>query len=150
MRAWLSALTIVCLGGAFATLGVHSARAAEVVRLQEANWDGTVPQGKEVDAIYGDWVLRNRHPTAVIGEAVDAGHAGTAKLVFRGPATDDRTTAELIYELEDDAPWLKITTRVTNNSQQPVELSKLDAIRADGEFAFGEDADAGLLWADDA
>ncbi len=38
----------------------------ELVTLQESNWDEYVPQGKEVDAIYGDFVLRNDKIVAVI------------------------------------------------------------------------------------
>ena len=33
--------------------------AADFTQLREDNWDAFVPQGKEVDAIYGDYVLRN-------------------------------------------------------------------------------------------
>ncbi len=46
------------------------APAAELARLNEANWDTLVPQGKEVDAIYGDLVLRNEHLIAVIANPV--------------------------------------------------------------------------------
>jgi len=40
--------------------------AVELVTLQETNWDEYVPGGKEVDAIYGDFVLRNDKIVAVI------------------------------------------------------------------------------------
>lgn len=39
-----------------------------IERLTEANWDALVPLGKEVDAIYGDYVLQNDHVIAVIGQ----------------------------------------------------------------------------------
>ncbi len=42
--------------------------AAELVRLSPANWDAYVPAGKEVDCIYGDYVLRNELIVAVIAE----------------------------------------------------------------------------------
>lgn len=42
----------------------------EIAVLNEANWDEFVPKGKEVDAIYGDIVLRNQHLTAVIARPV--------------------------------------------------------------------------------
>ncbi len=147
MRAWLSAGAAWCLVAAFASTGARSAQSAEVLRLDEGNWDATVPQGKEVDAIYGDWVVRNRHIITVIGagaagrnanmtvrnvggsvidlttsmdsndqlsayypvgigyklsgpdEGTKTGSAGTAKLLFQGPAIDDRSSAEVIYEL---------------------------------------------------
>ena len=38
--------------------------------LTEANWDSLAPQGKEVDAIYGDTVLQNSHVRAVIAKPV--------------------------------------------------------------------------------
>lgn len=43
---------------------------AEVVVLTESNWEEFVPEGKEVDAIYGDIVLRNDFLTAVIARPV--------------------------------------------------------------------------------
>jgi hypothetical protein len=42
--------------------------AADFTSLREENWDAYVPQGKEVDAIYGDFVLRNEHLVAVIAQ----------------------------------------------------------------------------------
>ena len=59
----------------FVFLGRGGADAAEVVRLSEANWDSTVPAGKEVDSIYGDWVLRNDRLVAVIADAIPGRNA---------------------------------------------------------------------------
>jgi hypothetical protein len=47
----------------------RSAQAAQVVRLDKDNWH-LVPGGKEVDAIYGDLVMRNDKVVAVIGSAL--------------------------------------------------------------------------------
>ena len=55
----------------------------------------------------------------------------------------------MVYELPDGARWLKITTKITNTSKQPLELNRVDAIRADGEFKSGADAALGLFWAYD-
>ncbi len=41
-----------------------------IQELQAENWDALVPQGKEVDAIYGDTALQNRHLRAVIAQPV--------------------------------------------------------------------------------
>lgn len=41
---------------------------AELVRLTPENWDQYAPAGKEVDAIYGDYVLRNDRIVAVIAD----------------------------------------------------------------------------------
>ena len=59
----------VTIGAAFAlafVAGNAAAPAADVVQLSEDSWEGVVPSGKEVDCIYGDWVLRNEHLLAVI------------------------------------------------------------------------------------
>ena len=44
--------------------------AVELIRLDAQNWDASVPEGKEVDCIYGDLVLRNAQLVAVIADAV--------------------------------------------------------------------------------
>src|SRR6185436_20688676 len=49
--------------------------AAEWVRLTPENWDEFAPKGKEVDAIYGDIVLRNRDLVAVIANPVPGRNA---------------------------------------------------------------------------
>ena len=41
-------------------------QAAELIQISQDNYDQVVPPGKEVDAIIGDWVLRNDHISAVI------------------------------------------------------------------------------------
>lgn len=52
-----------------------AASAAELTTLSPDNWDRYVPQGKEVDAIYGDYVLRNDKLIAVIGRPGVERHA---------------------------------------------------------------------------
>uniref|UniRef100_A0A7C2NVH3 Carboxypeptidase regulatory-like domain-containing protein n=1 Tax=Schlesneria paludicola TaxID=360056 RepID=A0A7C2NVH3_9PLAN len=47
----------------------------ELVVLSDANWENTVPEGKEVDAILGDYVLRNAHLTAVIAQPLASRNA---------------------------------------------------------------------------
>lgn len=49
--------------------------AAEFTILCERNWDEFVPQGKEVDAIYGDFVLRNDKIVVVIANPVPGRNA---------------------------------------------------------------------------
>lgn len=46
-----------------------------IAELTEANWDQLAPEGKEVDAILGDYVLRNEHLTAVIARPGATRHA---------------------------------------------------------------------------
>lgn len=45
-----------------------SLQATELVKISASNYDSVVPVGKEVDAIYGDFVLRNDQVTAVIAQ----------------------------------------------------------------------------------
>ena len=63
------------LPAAFCMCLTHSSTAADespvmLKVLNEANWDTLVPQGKEVDAIYGDIVLQNSDVRAVIAKPV--------------------------------------------------------------------------------
>ncbi|MEZ6136432.1 MAG: CehA/McbA family metallohydrolase [Pirellulaceae bacterium] len=44
--------------------------AAEIIKISAENYAQIVPQGKEVDAIYGDFVLRNDKIVAVIAQPV--------------------------------------------------------------------------------
>lgn len=53
----------------------NSARAAEISVLTPETWDEFAPQGKEVDCIYGDYVLRNEHLVAVIARPVKGRNA---------------------------------------------------------------------------
>lgn len=59
----LPALCAFALG-----LGCYSLPAAEIAVLSPDHWDALAPAGKESDAVYGDWVLRNAHWTAVIAQ----------------------------------------------------------------------------------
>lgn len=68
MRTWMSVFS-VCLVSSLAWVFGRlpdEKSAVEIGLLSESNWEQLVPQGKEVDAIYGDFVLRNKHLTAVI------------------------------------------------------------------------------------
>ncbi len=54
---------------AFSLFGCSSQSiGSEFVKLTEKNWDEFVPQGKEVDAIYGDYVLRNDRIVVIIAK----------------------------------------------------------------------------------
>jgi hypothetical protein len=67
----------VALAGCFAVnaLTASPAPAAELAILTKSNWRQFAPRGKEVDAIYGDFILRNEHVIAVVAEAVPTRHA---------------------------------------------------------------------------
>ncbi len=55
--------------------GLHSGRAAEIALLTEKTWDEFAPQGKEVDCIYGDYVLRNDKIVVVIAQPLPTRNA---------------------------------------------------------------------------
>lgn len=63
------ALTLLSL------LAPAGAGAAELVVLTPETWDDYVPAGKEVDAIYGDYVLRNDQLIVVVAQAIPGRHA---------------------------------------------------------------------------
>lgn len=69
-RGMVGLVVLVVLG-----LACGIAQAVELVRLAEQNWDEYVPAGKEVDCIYGDWVLRNDRIVCVVADAVPTRHA---------------------------------------------------------------------------
>ncbi|MEZ6109011.1 MAG: hypothetical protein R3B96_23765 [Pirellulaceae bacterium] len=48
---------------------------AELIRLTDENYDQLVPAGKEVDAIVGDFVLRNEHLVVVVAQPEPWRHA---------------------------------------------------------------------------
>ena len=64
-----SRLVALCL--LFCLAPAAMSHAAQIVRLDEENWDRYAPRGKEVDAIYGDYVLVNDRIIAVVADAID-------------------------------------------------------------------------------
>lgn len=69
------------------------AAGAELATLSPENWDTLAPQGKEVDAIYGDYVLRNDRLILVVGRPNAERHANlTVKSV--GGALLDMTLVD--------------------------------------------------------
>ena len=68
--------------------------AAEIVRLTPETWDQAVPGGKEVDAIYGDYVLRNQQLVAVVANTVSGRHANTTVTKVGGGIIDLTTRGQ--------------------------------------------------------
>ena len=59
--------------------------ATEVTKLTPKNWDDFVPAGKEVDAIYGDYAIRNDVLTAIIAQPKQSRNANlTVRNVYGG------------------------------------------------------------------
>lgn len=68
--------TVVLLALAVLWAGVSEKPAqVELAVLNEQNWEQFVPRGKEVDAIYGDFVLRNGSLAAVIAQPLPTRNA---------------------------------------------------------------------------
>jgi hypothetical protein len=82
----------LCFTVGFAFLAVVltglPAPAAELVKLTPENWDEYVPEGKEVDCIYGDFVLRNDRITAVIAQPIAGRNANMTVQNVRGAIID--------------------------------------------------------------
>lgn len=62
--------------------------AADIARLAPGTWDEFVPQGKEVDCIYGDYVLRNDRIIAVIANPVATRNANMTVRTVGGMILD--------------------------------------------------------------
>ncbi len=94
LRLWAVVLVFgAALGGVV--------RAAEIVVLSPENWDGFAPRGKEVDAIYGDYVLRNRYLVAVVAQPVSGRDANT-NVREVGGSVIDLTVGGQDPELQND------------------------------------------------
>lgn len=62
--------------------------AADLLTLTAENWDDIAPRGKEVDAIYGDYVLRNEHVVVVVGRPVAGRNANMSVRSVGGSIID--------------------------------------------------------------
>lgn len=60
----ITIVTLVLFAGAVTSI----INATEIAKLTAKNWDDFVPAGKEVDAIYGDYAIRNDVLTAIIAQ----------------------------------------------------------------------------------
>ncbi len=66
----------------------RDAAPVEVIRLTDENWEAVAPHGKEVDAIVGDLVLRNRHLVAVIAQPLPTRNANMTVKTVAGALID--------------------------------------------------------------
>jgi hypothetical protein len=78
-----TSITIVTL--LLFSCAITSINATEVTKLTPKNWDDFVPAGKEVDAIYGDYAIRNDVLTAIIAQPKQSRNANlTVRNVYGG------------------------------------------------------------------
>jgi hypothetical protein len=61
----IGSVIFVCL---LISLNETAVAKTEILSIDESNWKECAPSGKEVDWIYGDYVLRNEHIVAVIAK----------------------------------------------------------------------------------
>lgn len=149
-RLGLLRLAIVLCCGATVVASVQASTAAEIAVLSEANWDQFAPGGKEVDAIYGDIVLRNDKLVAVIAKPIDGRNANmTIKNV--GGCLIDFTTREAqndqlgaFFPLGKAATWRteKPTTSASGKSVSVSFTAKLnDALTAETTYTLTDGDD---------
>ena len=194
--------TLTCLALVFLT--ALSAESAQPILLSEQNYESEVPQGKEVDAIYGDYLLKNDLLVAVVaapGKYRDANMtvrnvggsvidltvtqkqsdqlscyypggsryrytevvawpeswqpaapeattlAFTGKSISLGSGQDEKQIAITTgYELRQDESFLRVTTTLTNEGEQPEEVTIEDGFRLDGDFEYGLVEEIDLAW----
>ena len=99
----------------------------EIAVLTEATWDRFVPLGKEVDAIYGDIVLRNGHLSAVIAQPLATRHANMTvrdvagaviDLTARGTQSDQLAA---YYPGKRVFPYRTVSSRDVDGVEQPLD-----------------------------
>jgi hypothetical protein len=210
-KTWIAGLTLFVLAGVVWIQAQDDTPPVEVVLLTQANWDKFAPQGKEVDAIVGDLVLRNKYITAVIAQPVESRNANmtvkkiagalidlttrenpsdqlsayypgqqqhayrewqvlgvddaaltlqpeiasTARyvtVVVRAPAVAGQPGISVRYRLENDEPYLTVTTEFTNPSDKPLDVALADDLRIDSgkeQLVKSPNGQARLFWAHD-
>jgi hypothetical protein len=88
-RARAAALAGLSGAVVLASAGIAGrANAASLTLLTKTNWEALAPKGKEADAIYGDFVLRNDRVTAVVAFPGPRRHANFATLGVGGALID--------------------------------------------------------------
>lgn len=65
-----------------------AAGAAELATLSPSNWEDYAPRGKEVDAIYGDYALRNDKLVAVVAQPIEGRNANMTTRAVGGALID--------------------------------------------------------------
>lgn len=93
MKRLSLAMTFVVLGVAVAINASFNQKSETLIaELTAENWDELAPEGKEVDAIYGDFVLKNRYLTAVVARPKQGRNANMTVRDVGGCLIDLTTT----------------------------------------------------------
>jgi hypothetical protein len=136
LSSFVLAVSIACL-----------APAAERATLMPETWDEYAPQGKEVDCIYGDVVLRNDRIVAVVAQPVAGRNAnmmvrnvggGIIDLTCRDEQSDQLSA---FYPGGKQMAWRSIDSRpetTSNGGTKAVSQAKSVSITCRAEAAAGE------------
>ncbi len=118
-----------------AVLATGTAWPTELVTLAPDTWDAYAPRGKEVDCIYGDYVLRNDHIVAVIARPVPGRNASMTVRDVGGMLIDltlrdeQRDQLSAFYAGSLSPPLDRIQTlSVSRTSHGVVQTSRYDGL----------------------
>src|SRR4051812_9106628 len=92
--AILSIAVMIVVAVLWGAPGDRAPAQVEIARLTEANWSEFAPDGKEVDAIAGDYVLRNQFLSVVIAQPLDTRHANMTIRQVAGALIDLTTRSK--------------------------------------------------------
>ncbi len=134
MRAWMTAVCVVFVGSLAWVFGrlPDAEPGVEIVRLSEATWDMFAPRGKEVDAIDGDYVLRNGYLTAVIADPLETRHANMTVRDVGGCLIDLTTRVDPSDQLSTFYPGARrfaYRRAIVRGDSTEVDLSKTPIVR---------------------
>lgn len=117
---------LVLLASVFAAQPCAMLHAAEIFTLTPDNWDAAAPQGKEVDAIYGDLVLRNDRLVAVVAQTAPWRNANMTTRNVGGCVIDltlrDEPNDQLtcFYPTGRPTTWQAMTIPVPDGAQRAI------------------------------
>lgn len=116
-------------------------------------------QSDQLSAFYPGGQRRELRFAGIEVEAPETYDASELERVFvRGRRVGLRLVAtprekepdvEVVYRLTDGSPFVEIATTFTNRGPAPIEVSLLDAIRADRTFEHSPSGPAAMFWAYD-
>ena len=100
MKSLILLCSVVFLAMAFVWGDADSPeRGVQYGILDAENWDQLAPSGKEVDCIYGDFVLQNEFLTAVIAQPIQSRHANMTVRSVGGSLIDLTTRQQASDQL---------------------------------------------------
>ena len=126
----LCVIVVITLAVAWGAVLDLSDEHVELAILSEQNWEQIAPRGKEVDAIYGDIVLRNQHLTAVIAQPLATRNANMTVRDVAGALIDlttrDSASDQLsaFYPGRRTYPYREWSIAVDGNAESDPPISQ--------------------------